>query len=190
MIFSNNSNYSNYSNYSNNTPFRIHLSIPVIIFILFLIVLFLGIYISTPTTNYEFEDEGFQNLPSKTDKEKDDGYPFSRLLDSYPPTQGNTLTDNSSRDVWFYYPSFAVNSFKQMTNNIRYFKNPDIGTCRPSEFCGAFYKDTPKKDQQSNHVQELPPVTVENGIRINYYNTPHNLFLSDQPGVLCPLPAF
>ena len=173
------------------------MSTPILILSLFLVILFLGIYLSTPSS-YEFEEEGFQNLQAQTDKGtekknnkvKDDGYPFSRLLDSYPSTKRETVSDNSSRDVWFYYPSFAVNSFKQLTNNLKYFKNPDIGTCTATEFCGSFYKDKPKKEQHSNVVQELPPVPVENGIRINYYRTPYNLFLSEQPGSLCPLPAF
>jgi hypothetical protein len=173
--------------------FSLKQSLPNVILVLFLIVLFLGIY-KTSLRYFEFEDsyaaveEGFQTL--QTVPIKDDGYPFSRLLDSYPATQGNTVKDNSSSDVWFYYPSFAVNSFKQLTNNIKYFKNPDIGTCTATEFCGSFYKDLPKKSQKSNGVSELPPVPVEQGLRVNYYRTPYNLFLSDQPGITCPLPAF
>lgn len=89
------------------------------------------------------------------------------------------------------YPEFRVDSFDQITNNIRYHKNPDDGKCIGAEFCGAMYKDKPEeKDEPCNYVYPLPPVPNNGGIRVNYYRTPYNLFLSDQPGKECELPAF
>jgi hypothetical protein len=123
----------------------------------------------------------------------DSSYPFTsegRLLNQFPSTNEKTVTSNQYNDVWFYYPSFGVGSFDQRTNNVRYVKNPDEGTSIGAEFSGAMYKDKPKSDRICNEVFPLPPVPNQRGLRVNYYHTANNLFLSDQPGLDCPLPAF
>jgi hypothetical protein len=140
-----------------------------------------------------FRSKRRENFAQRKQNLSPNPYPFEaggRLLNQFPSTGRKTVTDNQYNNVWYNYPSFRVDSFDQITNNIRYFMNPDIGNCVGAEFCGAMYKDTPKP-RPCNYVYPLPPVSNQDrGIRINYYKTPNNLFLSDQPGPACPLPAF
>ena len=70
--------------------------------------------------------------------------------------------------IWRNYPQFEVGSYAQETNNIRYPRNPDEGTCTPADFCGALYENRPYK---SNVVEPLPPVADETNPRINYYHS-------------------
>jgi len=109
------------------------------------------------------------------------------LYDEYPSTGRKTVSNNSYGDIWWYYPIFGVGSYAQITNNLRYRRNPDDGECRTAEFCGALYKDN---QIASNIVTPLPPVPETPGTRINYYRTPENLFLGPQPGPTLELPAF
>ena len=78
------------------------------------------------------------------------------VLSFYPSTGRNQVSDENSSQNWWHYPSFQVGSYEQITNNIRYPNNPDIGTCTPAEFCGALYKDNQSK---SNVFVPLPPAT-------------------------------
>jgi hypothetical protein len=101
---------------------------------------------------------------------------FDILLNNdYPLTKHQNITDNQASDIWKYEPEFKLSSFKQITNNLKYFRNPDIGNCSPEEFCGSLYKD---KDHPVNTAQWLKPVsTLPYEIRVNYYNTKPNLLI-------------
>ena len=79
------------------------------------------------------------------------------------------LTDDTQEKIWWHYPQLPLSNFKQETNNIRYPKNPDNGTCVRAEFCGAFYKDDP--NPKSNLVYPLAPLgpVPENMIRVGYF---------------------
>jgi hypothetical protein len=103
------------------------------------------------------------------------------ITNKYPLTENNALVQGSykisgkngvSRDqgskIWWHYPIFKVGSFKQLTNNLRYYKNPDTGNCMAADFCGALYKDNKDK---SNIITQLPPVEPSDGVRVNYYST-------------------
>jgi len=105
---------------------------------------------------------------------------------SYPLTQNNPLLEGTyqisgkngvTRDqgskIWWHYPIFKVGSFKQLTNNLRHYKNPDTGNCMAAEFCGTLYKN---KKVESNIIRQLPPVEPSYGARVNYYNTELNMF--------------
>ena len=111
------------------------------------------------------------------------------LKDSYPTANRLIVDSNNYSHNWIYYPIFSLGSYEQITNNLKYFKNPDDGTCIPAEFCGDFYKDR-NYSPKTNVSRPLPPVPNENGLRVNYYRTKPNLFLSDQPGPLVGLPTF
>jgi hypothetical protein len=103
------------------------------------------------------------------------------LTDSFPYTGKKDVSRNTQSDIWWHYPRFKVGSFTQITNNLKYPNNPDNGDCRPSEFCGALYKD---KQISSNISKPLPPsplVTTES-VRVGYYTTHKNLFLGSQLG--------
>jgi hypothetical protein len=102
------------------------------------------------------------------------------LQDVYPLTNEQAITANSITDVWWQRPIFQVGSYAQITNNLRYRKNPDDGECTTIDFCDSLYKDIKNKN---NHVYPLPPVKTHltnKEKRINYYNTPYNLFLGQQ----------
>ena len=118
-------------------------------------------------------------------------YPKSDVLPlvstSYPYTGRHTVSDNTASDVWWYYPIFTEGSYAQITNNLKYQRNPDNGTCVDSEFCGVLYKDN---QQASNITLPLPPVGNGEGVRVGYFRTPENLFLGPQPGPQLELPAF
>ena len=101
---------------------------------------------------------------------------FSPLLaNDFPLTEHQNYTNNSSSNLWTDYPVFKVGSFDQITNNLRYFRNPDIGTCTPEIFCGSLYKDKPHKH---NTAKWLQPVSIDSSkVRVNYYNTCPNLLI-------------
>ena len=91
------------------------------------------------------------------------------VQDTYPRIQKNALSNDSAEDIWKNYPTFELGSYDQITNNIRYPKNPDEGTCMPAAMCGALYHD---KFLGSNYVEPLPPLEkCNNCTRIGYFNT-------------------
>jgi hypothetical protein len=97
------------------------------------------------------------------------------LKNDFPLTKNQNLTTNSASDVWKDKPVFKLGSFSQITNNLKYFRNPDIGDCSPEEFCGSLYKD---KNHPRNTADWLTPVsTAPSEIRVNYYNTQPNLVI-------------
>jgi len=107
------------------------------------------------------------------------------LTDSFPFTGNKDVSRNTYSDIWWHYPIFRVGSYTQITNNLKYPNNPDVGQCRPAEFCGALYKD---RQMASNISKPLPPApSVSAGsVRIGYYTTPKNLFLGTQLGPELP----
>jgi hypothetical protein len=91
------------------------------------------------------------------------------VQDTYPITGINGISNNGSNDIWWWYPTFKLGSYAQITNNIRYPSRPDEGTCMPASMCGSLYK---KKHIRDNHVYSLPPVNQHKGTRIGYFTTP------------------
>lgn len=90
------------------------------------------------------------------------------LLTYYPlldPT--GKLSDKSAQDLWQKYPTFKVGSYEQITNNIRYPNNPDVGECQPESICNVLYGD---KQEHSNYVYPIGPAP-SSGVRVNYYST-------------------
>jgi hypothetical protein len=87
-------------------------------------------------------------------------YPSSEeggiLKDVYPINDDKVIGDNTEHTIWKNYPIVEVGSYAQVTNNMRYQKSPDNGTCTPAEFCGSFYHDS--HDTQSNIAKPFLPV--------------------------------
>ena len=114
-------------------------------------------------------------------------YPSSEtdvlVQDTYPITGINGISDESANKMWWRYPTFQVGSYKQMTNNIRYPRNPDDARCTPASMCYALYKD---KKLGSNIITPLPPIDPNSGTRIGYFSTNENLlpFRTDVPNIL------
>lgn len=103
------------------------------------------------------------------------------LKDSYEFTGRKTVDKNDYNKIWWHYPIFKVGSYTQITNNLKYRRNPDDGTCITADFCGALYKD---KQLQTNISKPLPPapnVTAES-VRVNYYTTNSNLIPGQSVG--------
>ena len=76
------------------------------------------------------------------------------ILDDFPLIETKGVSSNSASTIWKDYPVFDMASFKQITNNIRYNRNPDDGTCSRAEFCGALYRDA---KHPTNIIKPLPP---------------------------------
>jgi len=87
------------------------------------------------------------------------------ILNDYPLINKNETSNNNYNQIWWHYPVFKLGSYKQITNNLKYYDNPDNGTCSPADFCGALYKN--KKDTNTNITLPLPP--VQQGLRVGYF---------------------
>lgn len=113
-------------------------------------------------------------------------YPISEeipiLSDSYPYTGSKTVSNKNYNDIWWEYPIFKEGSYKQITNNLRYYKNPDEGICIRADFCNALYKN---KKVKSNYIYPLPPLSwnpdSQDKVRVNYYWSKPNLLLQPIP---------
>jgi hypothetical protein len=137
----------------------------IIIIIVFLLIIFL------PNKETFKNIQSFSSLqtPQKINR------PNPLLYNDFPLTKRQNITHDQPSNIWKDYPVFQVGSYQQITNNLKYFRNPDEATCTPSEFCGSLYKD---KKHPSNTAHWLKPVsTPNNELRVNYYNTDKDLLL-------------
>ena len=99
------------------------------------------------------------------------------ILDDYPKIGKNETSNKNYSDIWWEYPTFKLGSFKQITNNLRYYDNPDEGTCISADFCNAVYYN--KKDNKSNIINPLPPAQEGPGARVGYFRSePNELYFS------------
>lgn len=90
------------------------------------------------------------------------------VQDTYPATGRQELSKKSAKDVWWLYPVFTLGSYKQITNNIRYPRNPDNGTCSPISMCDVLYEN---KYLGNNTVSPLKPLTYADGkTRVGYFH--------------------
>ena len=98
------------------------------------------------------------------------------ILDDYPLIGKNKTSDNNYDEIWWHYPIFSLGSYKQITNNLKYHKNPDEGTCVRADFCGAVYND---KKIKTNIINPLPPAEEGQGARVGYFRSePNELYFS------------
>jgi len=117
--------------------------------------------------------DGFTNNNLERDNGNASGSESYILLkDVYPPTGRTGISDNTSNNTWWHYPTFKLGSYAQITNNIRYSNNPDLGSCMPVSMCGVLYHD---KQEQSNYIKPLPPLNPTCGTRVGYFDTGINL---------------
>ena len=117
--------------------------------------------------------EGYKNLSN--DLKTPGEFPKSvnqAILDDYPLIGKNEVSHDSASDMWWHYPTFGLPSFKQITNNLKYFKNPDIGTCTRPEMCGALYHDA---KVPSNEIHPLPEAEEGPGARVGYFRSQPNI---------------
>ncbi len=90
------------------------------------------------------------------------------LQDTFPTTGSASVSDKQSADVWWKYPIFKVGSYAQITNNIKYPRNPDTGRCMRIEMCDALYEN---RENKTNVVVPYPPVESSNSTRVGYFNS-------------------
>jgi hypothetical protein len=95
------------------------------------------------------------------------------VQDIYKPKGSNVISSNSASDIWDTYPTFSLGSYEQVTNNIKYPTNPDIGRCMPSSMCGALYDNNyvyPDGEKKSDEIQLLPPTNLyDDRTRVGYF---------------------
>jgi hypothetical protein len=94
------------------------------------------------------------------------------ILDDYPYTGSKDVSNANSSQIWKDYPIFPAGDYRQITNNLRYWKNPDNGLCSRADFCNALYKDIKTK---SNYVYPLPPAEEGDGARVGYFRSKPNI---------------
>jgi len=152
------------------------------VFILFLLSL-LMIFSLVVYPNAYAKFENFTSLsPSITPQTSDKNVEADLLLaDTFPITGRDDVSSNNYNDIWWHYPIFKVGSYAQITNNLKYVRNPDDGKCINASFCGALYKNIKNESNYSVPLPPAPDVTNEN-TRVNYYVADQNLFLGNQGG--------
>ena len=142
-------------------------SLKYLLFIAIILLLFAN-YCPTTTA------EGFASLLQKSEN-----FPQAvsdPILNDYPLTHTKHVSAANASQIWVDYPVFRLGSYEQITNNFRYWKNPDDGQCSRAEMCNALYKD---KSVPSNQLFPLPEAEEGTGARVNYYRAePNDLFYS------------
>lgn len=95
--------------------------------------------------------------------------PAGLVQDIYPRNMeyGGGISADDAADMWWHYPTFRLGSYDQITNNIRYPNNPDVGRCTPSSMCGAMYLE---RRTGTNEARVLPPAD-DSGVRVGYFTT-------------------
>ena len=139
-----------------------------------MVILFLIVVVILYYTKHQVIYDNFSNynLVNSTGD-----YPFASnsllVQDSFPSSEDKLLSNNTSNDIWWHYPTFTLGSYSQITNNIQYPNNPDEGTCMPASMCQTLYKTIKNK---SNYTYPLPPANYSpTGARVNYYNSDTNM---------------
>jgi hypothetical protein len=128
-----------------------------------LLIIILGLYLASYISFIEsYSNVNLGLYPESVEKP---------ILDDYPLIDKNTVSNNSSSTIWPFYPIFTLGSYKQLTNNLRYWENPDDGQCSRAEFCGTLYRD---KQVKSNEIYPLSPAQEGQGARVGYYRTEPN----------------
>ena len=112
----------------------------------------LGIYIILNN-----KKEGYTNLSQSK-------FPYDELLlESFYETKENPGLSNMNMDeAYKLYPSFAIGSYAQTTNNKKYWSTPCNGTTSRADMCGGIYKE-----QHCDHAPILPP--NKHCRRVNYF---------------------
>lgn len=144
-----------------------------IVFLMLLIILALGLPL---VFNFSNIYEGYSNYSLFQAAGK---FPYAQakvlVQDIYPPIRKNNISDDNVSNIWWHYPTVELGSYAQMTNNIRYPDNPDIGRCTPTSMCGALYHD---KFLGDNSVKPLPPVNSNCDTRVGYFTTDERIITS------------
>lgn len=141
-----------------------------IVFLLLLLIIAIGLPL---VFNFSNIIEGYSNYSlEQAMGSVPDSQTKVLVQETYPPIGKNEISNDNASDIWWHYPTFKLGSYAQITNNIRYPNNPDIGSCTPASMCGALYHD---KFLGTNYVNPLPPVNPDSGTRVGYFTTDEQL---------------
>ena len=91
------------------------------------------------------------------------------LYQDYNVKKNTDVTKNNNYNIWEEYPTYP-SSYKQITNNKRYWTTPDNGMCSPAEFCGTPYENT---EQKKDIVSKAIPID-SNVTRVNWWAANEN----------------
>jgi len=159
--------------------------------IFIIVVLLILILVFALNVNlFQKKMEGFKGASCCTNLGSDNNYfmnptPNDDILlkDSYPLKEKIGVSNDTANKIWWHYPTFEVGSYAQITNNLKYPNNPDVGRCTATEFCGSIYDEYQKK---SNYIKPLPPIDPNCGTRVGYFTTGINLlpFRNDMQNIL------
>jgi hypothetical protein len=86
------------------------------------------------------------------------------LSGDYNVKKNTNVTKNNNNTNWRQRPVYP-SSYKQQTNNVRYWSTPDNGSCSTAEFCGTPYEKT--KIKMNNPSKSIP--MSANVTRINWW---------------------
>lgn len=135
------------------------------LFIIMITVIISCIVIFSLNNKYIFEK--YQNLKNWSPSS---AYGDNYLLKDVYPISNNPVSTRTYSQQWKNYPIFNIPSYTQMTNNLKYFKNPSIANSSPEDFLDTFYNN---KTNLSNIVKpgEIKPIVTQGNPRIGYWNT-------------------
>lgn len=134
-----------------------------------ILIILLGPYIY----NY-FNHEGFANFlsPGVSNYLSPGNYPLVDdkpiLENDYPIKKNPQLNKSNPKPI----PAFP-SSYKQETNNKRYWDLPTDGTCTPFDLCNTLY------DKKKIKIPKQPPIIPfsDPNTRINFYTTCADQFI-------------
>lgn len=133
----------------------------LVVLVIFLVLVFIGAI-------KVYHTETFAPNMNNNNQLEPGNFPISStqpiLYGDYKVKQNTNVTKNNDYNIWKEYPVYP-NSYKQETNNKRYWTTPDNGTCSPAEFCGTPYERT----EQKKDVITKPIPIEANVTRINWW---------------------
>jgi hypothetical protein len=140
---------------------KFFINIILVVLVVFLVLFFIG-------TIKVYHTETFAPNMNNNNKLGPAEFPISDtqpLLHGYYKVKQNTnVTKNNDYNIWKEYPVYP-SSYKQETNNKRYWTTPDNGMCSPAEFCGTPYAKT---EQKKDVITKAIPIEA-NVTRINWW---------------------
>jgi hypothetical protein len=105
--------------------------------IIFIILLVVAIFIHQSLSIEPFQPYQINSNSNSSSFPKTES---SLLVQDQFPRFQNQISNLNSQDIWWHRPIFQVGSYEQITNNIRYPNNPDVGSCTPASMCQILYK--------------------------------------------------
>ena len=108
-----------------------------------------------------YKKEGFKSLYLYGAYPKQHDDPL--LTDTYQTKDNIVPTRLTQEDLKRYKPRTPIKSYRQVTNNFKYWDTPNNGECKPASFCDAYYK------KKVHNVREIE-VPLTNNKRVNFFN--------------------